>query len=67
MDGFPVVDKQVDTTGVYRDRDARAGLDNIAADLVEDASELNRSVLDAPLQPVVPDEIWAAGGHVRDQ
>lgn len=37
------------------------GLDDIAADLVDNASELDRSVLDAPLQPVVPDEIWAAG------
>ena len=34
---------------------------DIAADLVDDASELDRSVLDALLQPVIPDEIWAAG------
>ncbi|MUW13763.1 fumarylacetoacetate hydrolase [Halorubrum sp. CBA1125] len=37
------------------------GIDDVAAGLVDDAPELDRSVLDAPLQPLIPDEVWAAG------
>lgn len=36
-------------------------IDDIAAELLDDAPELDQSVLNTPLRPVVPDEVWAAG------
>lgn len=36
-------------------------IDDVAAGLLGDAVKLDPSVLDDPLRPVVPDEVWAAG------
>jgi len=36
-------------------------IDDIAAGLLDDALELDQSVLNTPLRPVIPDEVWAAG------
>ena len=36
-------------------------IDDVAAGLLDEAVKLSPSVLDGPLRPVVPDEVWAAG------
>lgn len=36
-------------------------IDDIAAGLLDDAIETDQSVLNTPLRPVIPDEVWAAG------
>jgi 2-dehydro-3-deoxy-D-arabinonate dehydratase len=36
-------------------------IDDIAAGLLDDAIETDQSVLNKPLRPVIPDEVWAAG------
>lgn len=36
-------------------------IDDIAAGLLDDATELDQSVLNTPLRPIIPDEVWAAG------
>ena len=41
------------------------GVDDAAARVLADAPTLDRSVLESPLQPVVPDEVWAAGVTYR--
>jgi len=40
-------------------------VDDAAARVLSDAPTLDRSVLESPLQPVVPDEVWAAGVTYR--
>lgn len=37
------------------------GIDNVTAQLVERADELSKSVLKEAVQPLVPEEVWAAG------
>lgn len=37
------------------------GVDDVACRFLDDAEELDRSLVESPLRPVVPDEVWAAG------